>query len=75
MRRVGDHGNAQHSRGVAWTLFQYRHSPDRGCGFNAFFSESSGLVEGTIVDDFSPGKAAALWLLFFSVASIYEGLM
>jgi hypothetical protein len=38
--------------------YQYHQSPDLGSGFSAFFSEISGRIEGTIVDDFSPGKAS-----------------
>jgi hypothetical protein len=37
--------------------YQYRKLPDHGCSFSAFFSESSGQIDGTIVDDFAPGEA------------------
>jgi hypothetical protein len=38
--------------------YQYRGVPDHGSGFNAFFSETSGQIDGTIVDDFAPGEAS-----------------
>jgi hypothetical protein len=38
--------------------YQYRGVPDLGSGFNAFFSETSGQIDGTIVDDFAPGEAS-----------------
>lgn len=50
---MGKHNIAGEWRGH----YDYYSMPDRGCGFNAFFSEHSGRIEGTIVDDYSPGKA------------------
>lgn len=40
--------------------YAYRSSPDNGCSFSAFFSETSGKLEGTIVDDDFPGKASLI---------------
>ena len=50
---MGKHNIAGEWRGH----YDYHGMPDQGCGFNAFFSEHSGRIEGTIVDDYSPGKA------------------
>lgn len=49
---------ANHSIAGEWRgFYDYHHRPDTGSGFNAFFTETSGRIEGTIVDDFAPGKA------------------
>jgi hypothetical protein len=49
---------AIHSIAGEWRgHYEYYGAADRGCGFNAFFRENSGRIEGTIVDDFQPGKA------------------
>ena len=49
---------AKHSIAGEWRgHYDYYSMPDKGCGFNAFFSEHSGRIDGTIVDDYSPGKA------------------
>lgn len=50
---------AKHSIAGEWRgHYDYYGMPDKGCGFNAFISEHSGRLEGTIVDDYSPGKAS-----------------
>lgn len=37
--------------------YQYRHAPDEGSPFSAFFSQTAGAIKGTILDDFMLGKA------------------
>lgn len=37
--------------------YAYPGAPDQGSGFAAFFLEKSGRVDGSVIDDFWPGKA------------------
>jgi len=37
--------------------YQYAHVPDQGSSFTAVFAETSGRIQGTVVDDFAPCEA------------------
>jgi hypothetical protein len=49
---------AKHEIAGEWRgHYDYHNQADEGCGFTVFISESSGNIQGTVVDDYVLGKA------------------